>query len=280
MLLLGARWYDPRLGRFIQADTVVPERGNPQALNRYAYVYNNPVRYVDPSGFIANDPNELARADEILRVLRDEYGVVIYKDWRWVGIGYWEPGSWELAELEEVLKGVGDLAKIMGGARQFRENLGGVEIFRKDMSNLGEAEAHKVWLRSRGSGGFLIPWGGTWTVVHELAHAWDAVNGWQLSKELEEYTGGRTTLFGEYVYGGIPPKGADANFDRREDFAESVTAFVYPNIAQDFVQTHFPPESYPNFQYENYYTLSRAAFVAHVVNMEPQRLLFLQGNRW
>jgi hypothetical protein len=29
---------------------VVPEAGRPQALNRYAYVYNNPVRYADPGG--------------------------------------------------------------------------------------------------------------------------------------------------------------------------------------------------------------------------------------
>jgi RHS repeat-associated protein len=45
-----ARWYDPALGRFVSADTVVPEPGNPQALNRYAYVTNNPLRYTDPSG--------------------------------------------------------------------------------------------------------------------------------------------------------------------------------------------------------------------------------------
>jgi RHS repeat-associated protein len=47
---MGARWYDPKLGRFVSADTVVPEPGNPQALNRYSYTYNNPVRYTDPSG--------------------------------------------------------------------------------------------------------------------------------------------------------------------------------------------------------------------------------------
>ncbi len=46
----NARWYDPALGRFIQADTLVPEPGNPQALNRFAYVYGNPVNYADPSG--------------------------------------------------------------------------------------------------------------------------------------------------------------------------------------------------------------------------------------
>jgi hypothetical protein len=38
------------LGRFLQPDPIVPEPGNPQALNRYAYVYNNPLRYTDPSG--------------------------------------------------------------------------------------------------------------------------------------------------------------------------------------------------------------------------------------
>ncbi len=45
-----ARYYDPALGRFVQPDTMVPELGNPQSLNRYAYVYNNPLRYTDPSG--------------------------------------------------------------------------------------------------------------------------------------------------------------------------------------------------------------------------------------
>jgi RHS repeat-associated protein len=46
----GARWYDPAVGRFIQADTIVPEPGNPQSLNRYSYALNNPMRYTDPDG--------------------------------------------------------------------------------------------------------------------------------------------------------------------------------------------------------------------------------------
>jgi len=51
----GARFYDPALGRFLSADTVVPQPGNPQALNRYAYVLNNPLRYVDPTGLYGED---------------------------------------------------------------------------------------------------------------------------------------------------------------------------------------------------------------------------------
>jgi hypothetical protein len=49
------RRYDPALGRFISADTVVPEPGNPQALNRFSYCYNNPLRYVDPTGHLTDE---------------------------------------------------------------------------------------------------------------------------------------------------------------------------------------------------------------------------------
>lgn len=48
-----ARYYDPTLARFLSADTIVPELSNPQTLNRYSYVNNNPLRYTDPTGHIA-----------------------------------------------------------------------------------------------------------------------------------------------------------------------------------------------------------------------------------
>lgn len=56
----NARWYDAALGRFVQADTIVPEPGNPQSLNRYSYTLNNPVRYTDPSGhhIFEEDPDD------------------------------------------------------------------------------------------------------------------------------------------------------------------------------------------------------------------------------
>jgi RHS repeat-associated protein len=47
---MGARWYEPALGRWIQPDTIVPNPANPQSLNRYSYVLNNPLRYTDPTG--------------------------------------------------------------------------------------------------------------------------------------------------------------------------------------------------------------------------------------
>jgi hypothetical protein len=35
------------LNRWTQPDTIVPDLYNPQSLNRYAYVYNSPVRFRD-----------------------------------------------------------------------------------------------------------------------------------------------------------------------------------------------------------------------------------------
>jgi hypothetical protein len=52
---MGAREYDPSLGRWLSADSIVPEPGNPQSFNRYAYVLNNPLRYVDPTGHFSED---------------------------------------------------------------------------------------------------------------------------------------------------------------------------------------------------------------------------------
>ena len=46
----NARWYDNYLGQFAQADSIIPEPGNPMTWDRYAYVNNNPVRFNDPSG--------------------------------------------------------------------------------------------------------------------------------------------------------------------------------------------------------------------------------------
>jgi hypothetical protein len=38
------------LGRFISADTIIASLANPQSLNRYSYVYNNPINNTDPTG--------------------------------------------------------------------------------------------------------------------------------------------------------------------------------------------------------------------------------------
>ena len=50
LVYLRARYYDPSLGRFISADPFLGKMAEPVTQNRYVYVKNNPLRYVDPRG--------------------------------------------------------------------------------------------------------------------------------------------------------------------------------------------------------------------------------------
>jgi RHS repeat-associated protein len=52
-----ARWYDADLKRFVQADALVPQPGNPQALNRYSCALNSPLRHTDSSGHYVDEGN-------------------------------------------------------------------------------------------------------------------------------------------------------------------------------------------------------------------------------
>jgi len=50
LMYYGARYYDTQLRQFIQPDSLLPDMYDPQQLNRYSYVRNNPYRYTDPTG--------------------------------------------------------------------------------------------------------------------------------------------------------------------------------------------------------------------------------------
>ncbi len=50
LMFYHARYYAPQIGRFVQADTIIPNPAAPQDFNRYSYVGNNPLGFTDPSG--------------------------------------------------------------------------------------------------------------------------------------------------------------------------------------------------------------------------------------
>lgn len=63
----GARYYNPEIGRFMQPDRVLGAFEEPLTLNRYAYVTNNPLKYIDPTGH-QNSPSDTlltSKANEI-----------------------------------------------------------------------------------------------------------------------------------------------------------------------------------------------------------------------
>jgi RHS repeat-associated protein len=51
LIHMNGRVQHPGLGRFLSPDPLLGDPANPQTLNRYAYVSNNPLALVDPSGF-------------------------------------------------------------------------------------------------------------------------------------------------------------------------------------------------------------------------------------
>ena len=62
LMYYGARYYDPELSQFIQPDTLIQDLYNPQNLNRYSYVLNNPYKYTDPTGHVVWDVVDISLA--------------------------------------------------------------------------------------------------------------------------------------------------------------------------------------------------------------------------
>jgi RHS repeat-associated protein len=75
LLFYNARYYDAYLNRWTQPDSIIPDWYNPQSLNRFAYVYNNPIKYTDPTGHdvgcAGNDINTCAGDSDADRVYDD-----------------------------------------------------------------------------------------------------------------------------------------------------------------------------------------------------------------
>jgi RHS repeat-associated protein len=74
-----ARMFQSRFGRFTSPDPYLPsaEVGNPQTWNRYAYTFNNPLVYVDPTGLITDFIDE--KTGERTRVEDHKDQVIVAK---------------------------------------------------------------------------------------------------------------------------------------------------------------------------------------------------------
>ncbi len=189
-------------------------------------------------------------AAEKLAQLKSEFRVEVVPDWMDDG-GAWQPGNWAREELDQLHNTLTCFVDCIGGQEKFKEYVGGVKVRKADIgTHGGEAQKHQVTFALKG----FTPW----TTVHEFAHAWDANRCWSFSRKLEKYTGGHTNLVQSWIvkflgkpdlmnrkyektpghYGRLPgcnaagyfygdkPGGSDWNFNRKEDFAESVAMYV------------------------------------------------------
>jgi RHS repeat-associated protein len=72
-----ARYYSPTQGRFISVDPIFFQKEmliDPQRYNHYAYVRNNPLKYVDPKGEAIELMGDEAHRNEILEQLQKAVG--------------------------------------------------------------------------------------------------------------------------------------------------------------------------------------------------------------
>jgi len=129
-----ARHYDPMIGVFVQADTIVPGAGNPQAYNRYAYALNSPLRYTDPSGHDVGCPGQDARECPqnyaalylLIKEIRSRSGsaldVMNSILAETLGYGNSAPGRFLGSIIHSHTSGIGGLAGDVGFAPEFQDD--------------------------------------------------------------------------------------------------------------------------------------------------------------
>jgi len=61
LVWMNSRWYDPELGRWTQPGSIIPDPINPADSDRFSYVRNNSINYIDPSG---HDPQCILAVDD------------------------------------------------------------------------------------------------------------------------------------------------------------------------------------------------------------------------
>jgi RHS repeat-associated protein len=168
LTIMGSRWYDGQIGRWISPDTIIPDFADPQSLNRYSYVLNRPLTLTDPSGHIASDEEEEALA--LIGQLCDAYGVCIEIDFGYVPyespgpddpVWMWAKGQWELRQLV-ALRDTAEYANqlydryqageitsldVLCNLTDYRASIGSPETFVDDISTfiLGERGGRAVW---------------------------------------------------------------------------------------------------------------------------------------
>jgi RHS repeat-associated protein len=92
-----ARLYDPLLGLFVTADSVIPDHYDPLSLNRYAYCRNNPIKYTDPDGHVPVETilDIASLIDSVHSMCKDpSWSNAGWLAWDVVGMIPYVPGSW------------------------------------------------------------------------------------------------------------------------------------------------------------------------------------------
>ena len=77
LIHMNGRVYDPLTARFLSADPIVQDPMNMQSLNRYSYVWNNPLSYTDPTGYMSESNYAETNQSYIPDVYYDNGGLTV-----------------------------------------------------------------------------------------------------------------------------------------------------------------------------------------------------------
>ena len=251
--------FRPGVGRFASADTIVPDPANPQAYNRYSYVNNNPLVFLDPTGhcgaessvwdansqrYVDTTPDLTLDCIELRNQLEKQYSITI-------------TGAWLLSEMELFSKGLQAVVDafsangVVDSLGKFKEIFDGVNFHRsrRYSGNNAIQQGDKITIFNGTFNNTTInqfrkttysvrdPIDVIGTIAHELGHVWDYREGYSLSDGLQGEVGGkgggclRWFCWGSYQVDDQTPWITYNNAktqprNRREDFASTFAAFV------------------------------------------------------
>jgi RHS repeat-associated protein/uncharacterized repeat protein (TIGR01451 family) len=166
----NARWYDAGLGRFTQPDNMVAW-SNPVSLNRYSYVANNPVKYVDPTGFrqrsAACDGHQDVGCTKISG-FQKLFDIELKGDWSNTDVMQIQKEIWILSRSLKTL--LGDAANNISPVQIFKQIFGHVKIELLDDAGQYCQVTTTGFLCHGGMKNTLANAKNFGLVVHEMAH--------------------------------------------------------------------------------------------------------------
>ena len=160
---LNSRYYDPRTGRFINADEIEYLGADAEfSCNLYAYCANNPVMYIDVTGHAIDVILDLIFIGwDIYNLIKDEG----WKDWKnWAALGidvvfavvpFLTGGGGQVVKLINVADNVSDMKKItVIGETMTRVRT--VSQFFNAVDNLYDGFKYYNMLKNIGKGGKIL----------------------------------------------------------------------------------------------------------------------------
>jgi RHS repeat-associated protein len=251
LMYYGARYYDPALGRFISADTLVPQPGDPQALNRYAYALNNPERYTDQMGHCSGDPNDQQNPDkpcwDELNQIQNTFANVKV-----------DPARWSLADLQVLMESLQTILGAFGNDMHVFTSAFGSVTFYREQEEQGSGHSGITWPSVFPFLGGVHLYGsifhngndyGVYWIIHEMGHVLDMNRWFGLSEGMSHQLGteGCTFVLGcksntnaqtEPPPGLTDPRVNYAGKSAAEDWAESFATYIDPTYYAKLPKTN------------------------------------------